>query len=536
MILLIRQVTLAIALIAAMPGLAVSAERRASAKPDLMATSSIPQSQATVDRGKKGHSRARASIPQRLSLQDAIRRALDYQPSLREAEGEINQQGAAIRDARSGYYPSIGGGLNLGRDNTLVGGYQPAATINASQMIYDFGKTGNSVDAATATRETRRADFNGAVEDIIKDTSEAAVELLRNQSLALVSRDQIKDTQSILELVKARTTEGASSRSDELQAEARVQAAQTTALETAAKEKRWQGTLRSLTGVGGSINLAAAIPASLSKSCSGAAPRWDSIPNVLSARSKKQEAEARLRFAKSDSLPTLSLEAGGSFGLLGESTKPDYVIGLKLTGKLYNGGSYGAKQDGARYAVAAADAAIAAAATDASRSWQESGAQVESTSTLLSSLAIRQQLMSETRDLYQRQFLDLGTRTLLDVLNADQELHQARFDAVNVRFDLYKLNIECASAAGKLRTLFGVAKEPGAPATRSNNIRTAAIEMPAPVAPVQPPPDATDSVPGQISGTTGINGSPAQWSADATVTDPKVISLRFMDVPLRGSI
>jgi adhesin transport system outer membrane protein len=65
-------------------------------------------------------------------------------------------------------------------------------------------------------------------------------------------------------------------------------------------------------------------------------------------------------------------------------------------------------------------------------------------------------MMRETRDLYQKQFLDLGTRTLLDVLNADQELHAARFDEINTRFDLYKLNVECAYAAGRLRDAFGL--------------------------------------------------------------------------------
>ncbi len=79
---------------------------------------------------------------------------------------------------------------------------------------------------------------------------------------------------------------------------------------------------------------------------------------------------------------------------------------------------------------------------------------------LQKSLASRQPMMRETRNIYQAQFLDLGTRTLLDVLNADQELHAARFDEINTRYDLYKLNIECGYAAGRLRDIFGLSSEP----------------------------------------------------------------------------
>jgi adhesin transport system outer membrane protein len=49
---------------------------------------------------------------------------------------------------------------------------------------------------------------------------------------------------------------------------------------------------------------------------------------------------------------------------------------------------------------------------------------------LLSTLQIqsRQESLSiRTRELYQQQYLDLGSRPLLDVLNAEQEVYQARF-------------------------------------------------------------------------------------------------------------
>ena len=44
----------------------------------------------------------------------------------------------------------------------------------------------------------------------------------------------------------------------------------------------------------------------------------------------------------------------------------------------------------------------------------------------------------------------------LDILNAEQELQQARFDAVNTTHDLRRLAIECLYYSGRARDDFGL--------------------------------------------------------------------------------
>lgn len=56
--------------------------------------------------------------------------------------------------------------------------------------------------------------------------------------------------------------------------------------------------------------------------------------------------------------------------------------------------------------------------------------------------------------LYRLQYLEMGTRTLVDLLNAQQELHQVRFQLANVRHDLRRLNIDCLFTAGQERDAF----------------------------------------------------------------------------------
>ncbi|MGN7292613.1 TolC family protein [Rhizobium sp. SAFR-030] len=386
----------------------------------------------------------------------AVRQAVNWHPKIAEAAARAGQQREAINEAKSGYLPSVGGGIGFGAETGDNRSWSPKFNLSASQMVYDFGKVSNRIDAQSAVYDARQAELLTTVDEIIRDVVISAVEILRNGELAQVAEDQINDVQAIERLVEARTDRGASTRSDKLQAEARVQAAQSTALELSAQKQRWQSMLATVTGSTVPPQIGRSLPKPVSRACGSAAPIWDNVPAVIAARSRMTEAEARLRLARSEVLPTVALEASSQFDILDGNSDPDYLVGLRLRGDLYNGGAFKAQQNAARLGAQAAASATAAATYDVQRIWLQSSTQVRSLEALQKSLSSREVMMRETRDLYQKQFLDLGTRTLLDVLNADQELHVARFDEINTRYDLYKLNVECAYAAGRLRELFGL--------------------------------------------------------------------------------
>jgi adhesin transport system outer membrane protein len=394
------------------------------------------------------------------SLSGAVRQAVDWHPAIREAIGQIRQQGEVVAEVRSGYLPSVGGGINLGAENGTGGDWGPKFNLTATQMLYDFGKVSGKVEAETAVHDARRAEFLASVDEVIRDTALAWTEVLRNTALSGVAREQIRDVQSIGKLVAARTDSGASTRSDKLQAQARIQAAQSTALEIAGQKQRWDNTLIALLGGVRPTRMPATYPTALDRACTAAQPDWDTVPGVLAAKSRQREADARVKLARADMLPTVALEASSRVKAWDPSDDAQYVVGITIKGDLYNGGAFKARQNAAKYAAQVSEAAVATGRFDSQKTWIESAGQVASMRALLKSLASRQPMMRETRDIYQAQFLDLGTRTLLDVLNADQELHAARFDEINTRYDLYKLNIECGYAAGRLRDIFSLSSEP----------------------------------------------------------------------------
>jgi adhesin transport system outer membrane protein len=392
-----------------------------------------------------------------LSLETAVRKAVDWHPAVTETIGRLRQQTESVNEARAGYLPNMSWGLDSSYNTNRSDRYSPDLNFNVSQMLYDFGKVDNRVKIATAGIAGRKSQVLMAVDDLAREAAYSVIEIQRNRSLGSVARDQIKDVKAILDLVKSRTDKGASTRSDLLQAEARVQAAEATLLEIQGQLSRWEAVLANLSGIAGQVDVSDTLPAWLSKACSPTNPDWSRVPAVMQAAADREAAAAQIDLAKAEGLPTLSLDAGIGVDVTElRSFDPDYTVGLKVTGSLYNGGATSARRNMAVRALGASQAAEARARVDILRNLTEASSQISSKESLRRSLSTRQSTMRQTRDLYRTQYVELGTRTLLDLLNADQELHAARFDISNIKYDLHRLNIDCTFNGGRMREAFSL--------------------------------------------------------------------------------
>ncbi len=250
--------------------------------------------------------------------------------------------------------------------------------------------------------------------------------------------------------------------SDKVQADARVESALATQLQYQSELNRWQVALGALIG-GGSPNPVSGEPGWLGKACDAATPDWEEVPAMLQAKAEKEEAEAQLAASRAEALPTVSLEAMTGYDLnasrddtRSNDRQPEYSVGLNVSSNLYNGGQTTARKRAAAYALQSAEAAISTARYDIERNLMEARSQIGTLGRLMGSLESRANMMVKTRDLYREQYLELGTRTLLDLLNAEQELHESRFQIANTVHDLRRLNISCLYNSGKIRREFGI--------------------------------------------------------------------------------
>nr|WP_264754282.1 TolC family protein [Alkanindiges hydrocarboniclasticus] len=126
-----------------------------------------------------------------------------------------------------------------------------------------------------------------------------------------------------------------------------------------------------------------------------------------------------------------------------------------LNSNLSQGGALSAAERAASYAEQAARARIQATyldVTDQARSFRE---QILGAQRRLDVLADREQAIIQTRELYQEQY-KLGTRTALDLLNSEQEIHLAATDRENTRYDIWNNVVNYIAITGRSRAVYGL--------------------------------------------------------------------------------
>ncbi|QCI14589.1 channel protein TolC [Pseudomonas putida] len=400
----------------------------------------------------------------RLGLAEAVVAAAQWHPSIAEAIGNLYKQGEGITVARAGYYPQVSGGIRAGYDtgNGADRGSQ-ALNLSLKQMLYDFGKVDKAVDAARAAAARAQANILLVLDELARDTAYAWIETRRYEQLMIIARDQIRGVGDIAGMARQRSDMGASTRSDVVQAESRVEAARATLEEYQSQYERWRSTLAALLGRVTPPALAEESPPELDSACKRPGAGDDRLPAVLMALAQRAQSQAELAQAKAEAYPTLSLQPQVNHYLDNDYDRDNSRLDrtqagiyLNLEVPIYQGGAINARSRAAGYALTAADSAEDAARLQARRGLAEAMAQTSGLGRRLSSLEARQGSIQEARMLYGRQYLDLGTRPLLDLLNAEQEIYQSRFDLAGTRSDLLRLDVDCLYNTGALRTAFGL--------------------------------------------------------------------------------
>lgn len=415
---------------------------------------------------------AQAPLPEgaatALGMSAAVRQAVASHPSVRNAAGQALQADEGIAAARAGYYPQVSAGISSRTSNRQIEGYGGKrvhqASLSVSQMLYDFGKVDGAVGEAQGAAAAARARVLLAVDDVARDTAQAWVEVHRQQAMSEVAQAQVEGVRALAALVNERQAKGATSQSDVAQARSRLEGARTQLLSAEAQARRWRLNLMNLTQNAVLPGIAGEAPASLAGACTAQAelPAGSPPPAVLAAQADLEAVQAALRSADAQMLPTLSLEGAVDRGLdarsrqVGQQGTASSLM-VNFSAPLYEGGRSRARQRAAAHAAEAAEAALGYARLSARQQLEDARAQSQDHAQRLPVLAERVASTRLTRDLYREQYLQLGTRSLLDLLNAEQEFHASRFEQVQSEHEIQRLGLECLYQSGRLRDAFGLA-------------------------------------------------------------------------------
>ncbi|WP_241488335.1 TolC family outer membrane protein [Winslowiella iniecta] len=404
-----------------------------------------------------------SNAPTTLDITQAVNRAVQWHPDIAEVVGKLYEQAEGVNVARSKYFPKISAGMNNGMTNASTNsGYNPSFVLSLSQMLYDFGKVDSSVRAAEASVAKEQANVLVSIDTIAHDTAAAVVQVQGYQQLVKIAEAQLEALNNIGKLARQRNDEGASSLSDVVQTETRIEGARSTLMQYQANLDRWRATLSTYLGWRDLKEVSNNFPVPLTKSCQVAQPDYRLIPSVLAAWAQVNQAQANLDNANAQMTPTVSLEPEVTHYLTNNYSnsavldRTQYGAWVKVEMPLYQGGGLTASRNAAAHTLESANAAVRNAQLDAQQKLSESQNEEMSLARTLVIQNRQQQLAERTRVLYQDQYLQLGTRPLLDVLNSEQEIYQARFTEQQTISQLHTLQLDCLYSTGFMRSAFAL--------------------------------------------------------------------------------
>src|SRR5262245_1812434 len=133
-----------------------------------------------------------------LTIDEAIRFALQQQPTIRSAVATYNAPTEQGPQAQSTYYPRLDASMFLGRaqtfstnSNTTQRGDSFNASLQARQLLYDFGKTGALVDEARAGVRVSAFELERVKELVVLNVRQSYLQLVQAQRLTAVADAQV---------------------------------------------------------------------------------------------------------------------------------------------------------------------------------------------------------------------------------------------------------------------------------------------------------------------------------------------------------
>lgn len=401
------------------------------------------------------------------TLRDALVSAYETNPNLtaaREGQKATNEgvplakaNGRPDVTAQPTYFENImqDGGSSV----TQARGFSVNGTISAP--IYAGGGVKNAIRAAENRVESGFANLRGTESAIFSAVVGAYMDVIRDESIVELNRAQVGVLSVNLEATRDRFEIGDLTRTDVAQSEARLALA-TSNLETArANLIRSKEVYIQLVGrEPGQLEAPPPLPNLPETPDAAVDVALESNPDLIAARENREAAGFDRRAANASRLPTVSVFTSPSYsnalnsissnipGFQADNSSFTAQAGVRATIPLYQGGQPAAqiRQAQARLGQAqeleiAAEREAVAQTRAAYASWRASQDVITASERAVSANALS---LEGTRAEN-----SVGNRTILDILNAEQELLNSQVQLVTARRNAYVAGFTLLAAMGR---------------------------------------------------------------------------------------
>lgn len=409
------------------------------------------------------------------TLRDAMVRAYNTNPQILSERANQRANDENVPIARSQGLPSASGTGSISQSiydsggSAAIGGgaggaLGPTRTLNSgldlSLPIYSGGSVRNSVRAAETRVRAGQASLRGAEATLFTQVVAAYLDVIRDEAIVRLNQENVRVLEVNLQATQDRFQVGDLTRTDVAQSEARLALARSQLQSAEAvligSREEYIRVIGTAPGVLASPPPLPNLPADVT---AAVAVALEENPDLLAAQQDAKAAGIDVKVARAGRLPTVSLGASGSYynylGTLpnspvfaGSNDGVSTSAGVQLQIPLFQGGRPAAqirqaqaRQSAALEQVTGTERSVIANTRSAYASWQSAQHVIES-----SQVAVKANRLSLEGV---RAENSVGTRTILDILNAEQELLNSQVTLVTARRDAYVAGFALLAAMGR---------------------------------------------------------------------------------------
>ncbi len=398
------------------------------------------------------------STVQAESLAAAMRAAYQKNPTLRADRARQRVTDELVPTAKSGWRPTVNGSATASREwsNTDVSNSQANSSLNLniqlSQPIFRGFKTVEGIKSAKSTVEAGRQQLLATEQAVLFDVVSNYNAVVRDRQIIAIRQQNVKNLQKQANAAAARFAVGEVTRTDVSQSRARVSGAQG---DVAAAKANLEGSIAGyVAAVGqkpGKLKYAqlGKLPGNLERALSTA---QEINPRILAASWVHDASLHDVEVAKGDLLPEVSLRASASRTFSpqdGVDWSESAAIQGVVSVPIYQGGrEYSAirqaKQTASQRQIQIIEA-TRAVREQVTASWYT----LQSSKQAIVSAKAQVTAAALALDGINQEYL-VGSRTTIDVLNAEQEVLNARLGLINAEFAKVNSSYQLLQAMGKL--------------------------------------------------------------------------------------
>jgi TolC family type I secretion outer membrane protein len=399
-----------------------------------------------------------------MTLSEALSAAYNNNPTLLAERAQLRATDEQVPQALSGWRPtvqatgSLGGGWSDTNSDDVIGGGSRSSVprsvgLSVSQPVYQGGRTVAATARAENLVQAERARMVAIEQQVFTDAITAFMDVVQNQAVLDLSVNNEQVLRRQLEASNDRFRVGEITRTDVAQSESRLALAISDRIQAENNLEASRATFERVVGEPpGRLDAPAdrvALPANRQEALTLSS---QNNPTVVSALFTEAAAREAVRQVRGELLPDLrivgNVQRAEDQGISGRISNSASVT-AQITVPLYEAGSVYSRTREAQQTVAQrrsqVDDARRVAVQQGTTAWetlQSNRARVES---LRSSIRAAQIALEGVQ-----QEAAVGSRTVLDILNAEQELFNARVNLVRAQRDQLVSEFQLAAATGRL--------------------------------------------------------------------------------------